>query len=252
MQGMISTYLADKGYGFIKGDDRKVYFFRKESFIDALEVGRIADEALVTFEECVTPKGYRADRLSLVSRVNVTTFVLPEKVMTSKTDQLHGWELLEMGGWIVHGASRHSPDQARNELKQNARRIGANALLHVEYYKTTGSQGNYRFTIHNVRGRVAVVGRRCARGPHSEADVIGLHQRGRKAQHQLEEAIQTKRQCKLMMAAALFVGALVCFVVLRGSSIPSFMFCIAGGFTLLLSGSTYRWIESGRAASQGQ
>jgi len=75
MQGMISTYLAGKGYGFIRGEDQKDYFFRKESFLDALEVGRIADEVLVTFEECVTPKGYRANRLSLVSRVNVTTFV---------------------------------------------------------------------------------------------------------------------------------------------------------------------------------
>jgi hypothetical protein len=84
MQGMISTYLADKGYGFIKGEDRKDHFFRKESSLGALEVGRIADEVLVTSKECVTPKGYRANRLSLASRVNVTTFVLPERVMTSR------------------------------------------------------------------------------------------------------------------------------------------------------------------------
>jgi len=81
--------------------------------------------------------------------------------------------------------------------------------------------------------------------------VIGLHQRSRKAQQQLEEAIHIKHQSKLRMATALFVGALVCFVVLRGSLIPSFLFCIAGGFTLLLSGSTYRWIEYRRATSEG-
>jgi cold shock CspA family protein len=155
MQGIVRAYVPDKGYGFIKGDDGKDYFFRKESFTDAAQVERIADEAVVTFEECATPKGYRANRLSLVSRTSATTFVLPDEVLISKTDRLHRWELVEIGDWIVHGASRHSPDQARKELQQNARRIGVNALLCVEYYKSTGHRAtkDSRFTIFAVMSR---------------------------------------------------------------------------------------------------
>jgi exoribonuclease II len=35
LQGILRAYLSDKGYGFIKGDDGKDYFFREESFTDA-------------------------------------------------------------------------------------------------------------------------------------------------------------------------------------------------------------------------
>jgi hypothetical protein len=35
--------------------------------------------------------------------------------------------------------------------------MGANALVGLSYTKGTGSAGNYRFTIHNVFGRPAVI-----------------------------------------------------------------------------------------------
>jgi len=117
--------LPDKGYGFIEGDDRNDYFFRKESFTDATQIDKIGDGAFVTFDERATPKGYRADRLSLVSPAHVATFVLPDEVVISKTDRLPGWELLEIGDWVVHGASRDSPDQAKRDqqLEQKIRSI---------------------------------------------------------------------------------------------------------------------------------
>jgi cell division protein FtsW (lipid II flippase) len=73
--------------------------------------------------------------------------------------------------------------------------------------------------------------------------VIGPCQRGRKARQQLEETIRTKRQHKWNVAAALFISALVCFVILRESLIPSLVIFIAAALMLLLFGSTYRWIE---------
>ena len=238
--------MPDKGYGFIEGDDRNDYFFRKESFTDATQIDKIGDGAFVTFDERATPKGYRADRLSLVSPAHVATFVLPDEVVISKTDRLPGWELLEIGDWVVHGASRDSPDQAKRELQRNARRVGANALLGVEYYKSTGAQGNYRFTVHNFRGRVAAVGRRSAHGTHTHADLTGLNQRARKAYQQLEQKIRSIHQRKSTTGSVLFIGALVCLVAQIGSFIPSIVLCFAGGIALLY-GSTYRWIEYRRA-----
>jgi cold shock CspA family protein/uncharacterized protein YbjQ (UPF0145 family) len=246
MQGIVKTYLPDKGYGFIKGDDGKDYFFRKESFTDAAQIDKIGDGAFVTFDERATPKGYRADQLSLVTPAHVATFVLPDEVVISKTDRLPGWELLEIGDWVVHGASRDSPDQAKRELQQNARRVGANALLGVEYYKSTGAQGNYRFTIHHFRGRVAAVGRRSTRGTYTEADLTGLNQRARKVHQQIEEKIRSMHQRRSTVAAALLIGALICLVAQIGSFIPSVVLGIAGGITLLF-GSTDRWIEYRRA-----
>jgi hypothetical protein len=197
---------------------------------------------MITFDERTTPQGYRADRLSLVCRTRVTTFVLPDDVLISKTDRLHGWELVEICDWIVHGASRQSPDQARKELQWNARCLGANALLCVEYYKSTGAQGNHRFTIHHFRGRVAAVGRRSTRSTYREADLTGLNQRARMANQQIEEKIRSMRQRRSTVAATLFIGGLICLVAQIGAFIPSVVLGVAGGVTLLF-GSTDRWLE---------
>lgn len=242
MQGIVRTYLPEKGYGFIKGNDGKDYFFRKESFADAVHVGRIVEDALVTFDEQATPKGYRAVCLSLVNAGIETNFVFPDGVVTSKTNHLQGWDLLGTGDWIVHGMSSTSPDEARRILSQNANRIGANALIGVEYYKTTGSRGNYQFTVHNFRGRIALAGRRSARGTEKGVDLEALNLYARKAQQLEESKLESKRQHKRNVATALCAGGVLCLVVLSALWFVGVILFVAAGISLSV-GSTYRWIE---------
>jgi hypothetical protein len=90
------------------------------------------------------------------------------------------------------------------------------------------------------------VGRRSARGTSTQADLTGLNQRARKAHQQLEGKIRAMRQRRSTVAAALFIGALICLVAQIGAFIPSVVLGIAGGVTLVV-GSNDRWIEYRRA-----
>lgn len=63
----------------------------------------------------------------------VTTYVVPEVVMTSKSKEVRGWEVVERGRWIVHASSRDSPEAARRKVTEKARWVGANALVEFDY-----------------------------------------------------------------------------------------------------------------------
>jgi cold shock CspA family protein len=63
--GVIKTYLPEKKYGFIKGDDGKDYFFHQNAFKDKKQIAMISEEAYVSFDQKATPKGYRAVDITL-------------------------------------------------------------------------------------------------------------------------------------------------------------------------------------------
>lgn len=194
MQGRIRSYLPDQGYGFIHGDDGRDFLFRREAFLVLPPQACVGEDALVAFEPRATPRGYRADRVALVDEATITTFLVPEGVVTSRSGQVKGWDVLERGDWIVHASTRGSADDTWSILRSRARDLGANALLEVSYDRTTDSIGHYYFSVHHVRGRVAVVGRRHARGAHQEADLLGLDERARWAKHQLEDEAKAARR----------------------------------------------------------
>lgn len=60
MQGQIKLLTVDKGFGFIKGEDGKEYFFHKSALknvkFEALSKGQI-----VEFEDSESEKGLRAE-----------------------------------------------------------------------------------------------------------------------------------------------------------------------------------------------
>jgi len=174
MQGIIKSYLSDKGYGFIKGDDGKDYFFHGSSF-NKNDIAKIADEARLKFEAVATPKGYSAKKCILINPAETATYVKPDRFFTIESGSKKGWELLERGDWIVHGTSEGSPAAAKEELVNNASRTGANALCDVQYYKTTGSSGNYNFTIHNYKGRITVLGKKNACSKYKLEDMVGIN-----------------------------------------------------------------------------
>ena len=61
MKGFIKSCLDEKKYGFIKGDDKKDYFFLYSS-VEATFRDKICDYTSVEFEPNATPKGYSATK----------------------------------------------------------------------------------------------------------------------------------------------------------------------------------------------
>lgn len=174
MQGTIKTYLPEKQYGFIKGDDGKDYFFHESQFKDKTHIGKLCEEAIVRFDQQATPKGYKAKNCSLVNTSEIQSYVVPDSFVTSRSDGVRGWDIIEHSDWVVLGSSSYSPDSARQ--------IGANALINLEYFKTTGSQagtgnGTYHYTIHNFRGRAVTLAKRNFNGKYHSEDLLGLNDR---------------------------------------------------------------------------
>lgn len=181
IRGEIRTYLPEKQYGFIKGEDGRDYSFSFSAIRDKSQIERVAEGALVEFEQKATPRGYRAERI-LFSDARDLKYSEPDEVLVSRNDCIKGWEIIERGEWIVHGSSRDSSDDAKRDLIRAARQVGANALIESEYYKTTGSEsgtgkGTHYYTIHNLKARVAIVAKKDMNGSLSHDDLAGLNQR---------------------------------------------------------------------------
>lgn len=217
MQGTIHTYISEKNYGFIKGDDGRDYFFNRDFFSNAQHRASILDDARVEFEPAASPKGYRAKKCVLLNfpddATSIATYVTPDDFPTTKMKEIKGWEIIDRGQWIVHGSSRDSPDDAHKNLCFNARRVGANALIDVSYYKTTGAEagsgrGTHHFTIHNFRGRIVTVAKKNSKGTLRLMDLLGLNQRAEAEKQRLMDIFDksTRKAVKVWAFALPLLG----------------------------------------------
>jgi len=79
MHGTIKTFAQEKGYGFIKGDDSKDYYFRSSSFKSVDHIERICEDVPVEFDQVATSKGYRAENCVITDLSSVTAYIEPDK-----------------------------------------------------------------------------------------------------------------------------------------------------------------------------
>lgn len=148
MRGVIKNFLESKGYGFIAGEDGKDYFFHINEVKNRSK--QILDGLPVRFEESLSPKGYNAKQISLLD--DNLLYEQPQNVLTSKGNEVKGWSIVEKGSHSLRYYSSNSPDEARDGLKLLAQSLGITGLINLRYYKTTGSSGNYNYTVHNFEG----------------------------------------------------------------------------------------------------
>lgn len=213
MKGTIKTYLPEKQYGFIKGDDGKDYFFHESEFREKSHIGSLCEEAFVSFEQQATPKGYKAKNCALINSSEVQSFVVPDEFITSRSNSVRGWDIVEHGRWVVHGTSRDSPDVAKRDVIDSATRIGANALINLEYYKTTGSEagtgrGTHHYTIHNFRGRAVTLAKRNSKGNYRADELSGLNERAEALKKKLVEQTRAGKRKRNIIWLTIFILSL--------------------------------------------
>ncbi|WP_198304205.1 cold-shock protein [Arcobacter vandammei] len=180
MIGTVTSYLSEKNYGFIKGEDRKDYFFHDSSLKDKKDIDKLCEDLILKFEQKATPKGYSAVNIRLLDNNTTLKYNVPDTVYISKKDEIKGWEVIEESDWIITGTSRESPDSAKEDLINKANLIGANAVFYVNYYKTTGSEagtgrGIHHYTIHNYVGRAMNIGKKNPNGKYSIQDLTFIN-----------------------------------------------------------------------------
>lgn len=155
MEGVVKSYVAEKRFGFIDGADKKSYFFHINDFSAKPETGSVPDGALVIFDPAPTPKGLAAKRLKLASKQAIEWVAPSDFLMLREDEPKRGRLVSDVSAVTVTG--RGSPEELRWQLRRIATKIGGNAIVGMTYRKSTGSEGNYQFTVHNISGRPALI-----------------------------------------------------------------------------------------------
>lgn len=214
MTGYIKSFIEEKSYGFIEGDDGRDYFFHINN-VNKNYINKISDGRLVTFEPKATKKGYAADNIEIEIKniQNTYKYEIPNDVYISRDSRIKGWEIIENCNYILIGTSKNSPDAAKRDIISSAEIIGANGLINFEYFKTTGSKpgtgnGTYYFTIHNFRAEPVVIAKKTKNGSLTEEDVkTDLHFN---ASSYYEEA---KRKTKISAWKMIIIWSLIIFLI---------------------------------------
>ncbi|WP_186453836.1 cold-shock protein [Denitratisoma sp. DHT3] len=181
--GRVSTWLAAKQYGFVQGDDGNDYLLRASDLLSRSRSATIQPGDQIEFDSVATPRGYRAKRATVCVASSDWLYELPVEVMTSKYDNIRGWEILEETNWTVCGHESRNLDTAKAAALGLAVTLGANAILELTYQKATRSEssdsgkGTHYYTVHFFSGRLATVGRRSSSGWYSHASLLGLNRR---------------------------------------------------------------------------
>jgi len=124
--GVVISFLPDKGYGFIKGDDGNDYHFKRRDVLGELLP---VTSTRVAFDAQATSRGYSATKV-IVRGQALTTWADPESFVVSEQDGVPGLGILYVYSspcWTT--ATLHG--QARQQLVDIAKSYGANGILQL-------------------------------------------------------------------------------------------------------------------------
>ena len=152
-------------------DDRPDYEKKIQWVCQNIHLGKdkLCEGLYLEFDQKATPKGYTAINISIVDENIRFKYEIPENIYTTKDSIIKNWEFIERSNWVVTGSSRNSPDDAKYDMMQKAKKLGANALINMQYFKTTGSEpgtgrGTHYYTIHNFRGQMVNIAKKSTYG----------------------------------------------------------------------------------------
>jgi len=114
MEGVIKSYVADKKYGFIDGNDNQSYFFHLSYLGKNVSASSVKEGMLVSFDPTPGQKGLQAKQLK-IQRHQAVMYVPPNDFITSKSD---GPKQIKVFGKtpVIEASSDNSPDEARKNI----------------------------------------------------------------------------------------------------------------------------------------
>jgi cold shock CspA family protein len=156
MHGTVSSFLEQKKFGFIDGEDGNTYFVHASDIRNRLTITRSQQ---VEFEPATSPKGLKA-RNVVPGAIPEKIYVSPDRFIMTRDGFVRGYDVVAVVSADCWGEG-NDPNVARDELKAVAVRLGANAVVNLSLEKSTVSQGcsNYRYTMHHFSGTAVIVKR---------------------------------------------------------------------------------------------
>lgn len=116
-------------------------------------------------------------------------------------------EIIQKSNWKAYVSSSNSPDTAKNLMKQKIKQLGANAIINLEYSKSTGSDGNYQYSIHNYFGDIVLIGKRSKNGDVKQENLPDLNKNSQ-AYKDLKEKEYLNSETNTWIFLVIFFGVL--------------------------------------------
>jgi cold shock CspA family protein len=177
MYGKITSFTVEKGFGFIRGEDGKDYFFHVKDFAGE-RPNAFADGLPIIFDPIPTPKGYRAQDCKLLEAQSLC-FEVPDSILITNLDHIKGWEVIEACDWSVESGWHSDKEAAFDEFKKRIQILRANGVVQFKYIKGTDSENNYIFTTFKYTGRPVFVARVVVNGVLKKEDFHSINDRVR-------------------------------------------------------------------------
>ncbi len=155
MRGTVKSFLPEKAYGFIRGEDGRDYFFHLNDLVNRFEPVPLQT---VYFDPTATRKGLKARSIQAGPMPTVTP-VGPNHFIMTRDNYVRGYEIIRMVGTLR--ARANDPNVARNNLRTIAIDLGANAIINMTCTRSSEQEGcsNYNYTMHHFEGTAVVVAR---------------------------------------------------------------------------------------------
>lgn len=164
MKGTVKLFINEKMYGFIAGDDHVQYFFHASELQNNQDASFVVAGARVEFEPLSTHKGMRATCCRVLDSEPPKAIMFPNDFFATHAQSIGGWDEVGCCDFLVRGSSRASPAAAKEDAIVKAKSLGANALLGLHFFETTGDEPGrgkrkHYYTIHNFWAAPVVLGR---------------------------------------------------------------------------------------------
>lgn len=152
INGIITSFVQNKNFGFIKGEDELDYFFH---ISDVSIKNNIKPGAYVYFDPTPTKKGLAAKCVSVIKNLHEYYVEPDEFILRRKGRKLpEDHEIL-----LIYNSTAEDkdPNKAIQQLEQQAIENGMNGLVGIEVARYTAAEGNYNYTMHVAHGSPCVV-----------------------------------------------------------------------------------------------
>lgn len=168
--GKVVSYSSQKRYGFIKSDDDESYFFHIRDVAENSQK-HIGIGSIVKFDDVPGPKGMSAKNVSTVESYPLYQSPGDEMFVSKSVACGKGNEAIHFIRRVQ--VEHRDPEIAVRVLKDKARAIGCNAILNLTRSKRTGTawlNSNYKYSIHQVSGDIALVKKKSQTLSREEAE----------------------------------------------------------------------------------
>lgn len=153
MKGIVESYIAEKKFGFLKGEDKQKYFFHVNNVVKSQKerIAEIKIGSQLDFDPTPAKKGLEARKIKIIESfeaMNIPAF------KNYRNHSVKGDIIASESIVTIHSRDRN---EIRERLEKLAKKAKANVLYDVDIKQSTASSGNYKYSIFTGSAKMGIV-----------------------------------------------------------------------------------------------